>query len=67
MTIDNAVLSLAGTFVLITVALGWLVSPYWLILTGFVGLNLLQAGITGFCPAAMLFRWLGLKPGCAFK
>ncbi|WP_408860480.1 YgaP-like transmembrane domain [Acidiphilium sp.] len=32
-----------------------------------VGLNLLQAGITGFCPAAMLLRRLGMKPGCAFR
>ena len=52
--------------VLVSVLLVWLVSPWWLLLTAFVGANLLQAGITGFCPAAMIFKRLGLKAGCAF-
>lgn len=67
MTIDKAVLSFAGFMVLLSLALGWYVSPWWLLLTAFVGLNLLQAGVTGFCPAAMIFRSLGMKPGCAFN
>ena len=67
MTIDNAVLSFAGIVVLAGLALGWFVSPWWFLLTAFAGLNMLQAGFTGFCPAAMVFRQLGLKPGCAFK
>ncbi len=67
MTIDNAVLSFAGLVVLAGVGLGWFVSPWWLLLAAFAGANLLQAGLTGFCPAAMLFRRLGLKPGCAFS
>ena len=67
MTIDNAVLSLAGLVVLVGLGLGWYVSPYWFLLTAFAGLNMLQAGITGFCPAAMIFKMVGLKPGCAFK
>jgi hypothetical protein len=67
MTIDNAVLSFAGLVVLAGVGLGWFVSPWWLLLAAFAGANLLQAGITGFCPAAMLFKRLGLKPGCAFS
>lgn len=67
MTIDRAVFSMAGAMVLASVALGWLVSPYWLLLTAFVGLNMLQAGFTGFCPAALLFRLFGLKSGCAFR
>jgi hypothetical protein len=46
--------------------LGWLVSPYWLLLAAFVGANMLQAAFTGFCPAAMIFSKLGLKPGSAF-
>jgi hypothetical protein len=66
MTLDNAVLSFAGTVVLAGLALGWFVSPWWLLLVAFAGLNMLQAGITGFCPAAMIFKRLGLKPGCAF-
>jgi hypothetical protein len=66
MNIDNAVLSFAGLMVLASLALGWFVSPWWLLLNAFVGLNLLQAGITGFCPAAVILRRLGMKPGCAF-
>lgn len=67
MSIDNAVLSFAGLVVLAGVALGWFVSPWWLLLDVFAGLNMLQAGITGFCPAAMIFKRLGLKAGCAFS
>jgi hypothetical protein len=43
------------------------VSPWWLLLTAFVGLNLLQSSITGFCPAAVIFRRLGVSNGCAFR
>jgi hypothetical protein len=67
MSIDNAVLSFAGFMVLLSLALGVFVSPYWLWLTAFAGVNMLQAGITGFCPAAAIFKRLGLKAGCAFK
>jgi hypothetical protein len=65
--VDRAVLTFAGSVVLISLALAWLVSPYWLLLTAFVGLNLIQAAFTGFCPAAMIFRKLGLKAGAAFE
>jgi len=65
--IDRAVLGFAGIVNLVGVLLAWLASPYWLLLSAFVGLNLLQASITGFCPAAMVFKKLGLKAGCAFK
>jgi hypothetical protein len=67
MTIDNAVLSFAGVIVLAGLVLGWFVSPWWFLLTAFAGLNMLQAGFTGFCPAAMIFKKFGLKPGCAFS
>ncbi len=67
MNVDRAVLSLAGSIVLISVALAWLVSPYWLVLTALVGTNMLQASFTGFCPAALIFRWLGVKKGPAFQ
>lgn len=67
MNIDKAVLSFAGAMVLVSLALGYFINPAWLLLTGFVGLNLLQAGITGFCPAAIILGKLGLKPGCAFR
>jgi len=67
MNVDRAVFTLAGSLLLISLALAWLVSPYWLILTLFVGANLLQSAFTGFCPAAIVFRKLGLKTGPAFE
>lgn len=66
MNIDKAVLAFAGCVVLLSLTLGWLVSPYWFLLAAFAGLNMLQAAFTGFCPAAIIFRKLGLKPGAAF-
>ncbi|WP_370249298.1 DUF2892 domain-containing protein [Nocardioides sp.] len=66
MNVDRAVLAMAGTMTLVSVLLVALVSPWWLLLTGFVGANLLQSSITGFCPAAIVFRRLGLDRGCAF-
>ena len=66
MNIDRAVFALAGGMVLLGVVLGWLVSPWWLLLAAFVGANMLQAAFTGFCPAASIVNWLGLNPGAAF-
>lgn len=66
MNIDRVVMAFAGTVVLSSLALGILVSSNWFWLTGFVGLNLLQAAFTGFCPLAMMLRKLGLGPGAAF-
>jgi hypothetical protein len=67
MTIGRAVTLLAGTLVLVSLLLSQLHSPYWLWLTAFVGLNLVQSSFTGFCPAAMIFKVLGVKPGGAFS
>ncbi len=67
MTIDRAVMAFAGLVVLASLALAQWQSPVWLLLTAFVGLNLLQASFTGFCPAAMIFNLLGVKPGKAFQ
>jgi len=61
MTINKAVMAMAGFMILLSVALTWYVSPYWMILTIFVGANLFQSAFTGFCPAALIFRRLGLK------
>ncbi|NDV98594.1 DUF2892 domain-containing protein [Salipiger sp. PrR002] len=66
MTLDRAVMLFAGFMVLLSVALTVWVSPYWVWLTVFVGLNLMQASVTGFCPAAMMFRKLGVKSGTVF-
>ncbi|PSM16433.1 MULTISPECIES: YgaP family membrane protein [Nitratireductor] len=67
MTLDRIVMMFAGFMVLASLALGFYVSPYWYLLTAFVGLNLMQASLTGFCPAAMVFKKLGVKPGVSFK
>lgn len=67
MTIDRAVLAMAGTMILLSLLLAHFVSPLWLWLTAFVGANLLQSAFTGFCPAAIVFRKLGLRAGCAFS
>ena len=67
MTIDRAVMAFAGLVVLVSLALAQWQSSVWLLLTAFVGLNLLQASFTGFCPAAMIFKLLGVKPGKAFQ
>jgi len=66
MTLDAAVLRFAGFVVLVSLALAYWVHPYWLGLTAFAGLNLLQASFTGFCPAALVFKAMGVKPGHAF-
>lgn len=67
MNIDRAVMALAGTLTLLGVVLTALASPWWLALPAFVGLNLLQASITGFCPAALILRRAGVPAGCAFR
>jgi len=66
MSLDRTVLAFAGAMVLLSVALTVWVSPYFIWFTVFIGLNMLQSAFTGFCPAASIFRKLGIKPGCAF-
>jgi hypothetical protein len=67
MTLDRAVLVFAGVVVLAGIALAYFVSPWWILLSAFAGLNMIQASFTGFCPAAMVFKALGVKPGAAFR
>jgi hypothetical protein len=67
MTIDKAVMAFAGTVILVSLGLSLWHSPYWLLLTAFVGLNLLQASFTGFCPATIILRRFGVRAGCAFE
>lgn len=66
MSIDRLVMAWAGIVVLVSLGLSQVHHPYWLWLTAFAGLNMLQAAFTGFCPAAWLFKKLGSKPGAAF-
>jgi hypothetical protein len=67
MNVDRAVLAFAGVVVLVSAILSLTVHPYWIALTLFAGANMLQASVTGFCPAAMIFKAMGLKPGNAFR
>lgn len=66
MTLDRAVLLFAGLMVLLGIVLTVFVSPYFLWFVVFVAANLIQSSLTGFCPAAMVFRALGIQRGCAF-
>jgi hypothetical protein len=61
MTVEKAIRILAGTMVLIGLILAWLVHPAWMLLSAFVGVNLIQSSFTGFCPAEKIFRAMGLK------
>ncbi|MBS0361579.1 MAG: DUF2892 domain-containing protein [Proteobacteria bacterium] len=67
MTIDRAVFAFAGCVILLGVVLAYTVHPWWIALSVFAGLNMFQSAFTGFCPAAMVFKKLGLKPGPAFR
>jgi hypothetical protein len=61
MSVSAALRLMAGTVVLISLALGTYINPAWYYLTGFVGVNLLQSAFTGWCPAVTIFKKLGLK------
>ncbi len=64
MTIESAIRLLAGSLILISLALFYFVSPWWLLLTAFVGLNLAQSSLTGFCPAELILKRLGVGGSC---
>jgi hypothetical protein len=64
MHVENAIFVLAGTLILLGTVLALLVSPWFLLLTGFVGANMFQSAFTGFCPAEIIFRKLGMKSCC---
>jgi hypothetical protein len=66
MSLDRSVLAFAGVMTLLSVLLTQFVSPHFMWFTVFIGVNLLQSSVTGFCPAAIVFKALGVKPGCAF-
>jgi hypothetical protein len=62
MTIERGLRLVAGVVVTLSVILGVLHSPYWLFLTGFAGLNLLQSAFTNWCPMVWLLARAGLQP-----
>jgi len=61
MNIERSLRLLAGIFVLASLALGWFVNPWWLLLTAFVGLNLLQSAFTNWCPMIPILRRAGVR------
>lgn len=65
MTIERYIRAIAGTFVLVSLALGWFVHPAWFLFTAFVGANLLQSAFTQWCLMEKLLVRLGL--GCPVK
>ena len=67
MTIDRIVLAFAGTMILASLALSQVHSPYWLLVTAFVGANILQSAFTRFCPLATILKKIGSRPGAAFE
>ena len=65
MTIERALRAIAGAFILISVALGHWVNPYWYLFTAFVGLNLFQSAFTNWCPMMVFLRQLGVGKSLA--
>ncbi|WP_119308276.1 YgaP family membrane protein [Cohaesibacter haloalkalitolerans] len=67
MSLDRSILAFAGFMVLLSVVLTVYVHPLFIWLTVFIGANMLQSAFTGFCPAAMILKKFGVKPGTAFE
>jgi Protein of unknown function (DUF2892) len=60
MTVERALRLIAGSFILLSLALGYWVSPYWYLFTAFVGVNLFQSGLSNWCPMMTILRKLGV-------
>jgi len=60
MTVERALRLIAGLFILVSLALGHYVNPYWYLFTAFVGLNLLQSGFSNWCPMMTILRKAGV-------
>lgn len=65
MSVERWLRLIAGSVVLVSLTLAWRVNPYWLLLTAFVGLNLLQSAFTNWCPMMTLLRRLGIHDQAA--
>jgi len=60
MVVNDWIHTIAGTFILVSLALGTWVHPYWYLMTAFVGANLFQYGLTKFCPMGIILKKLGV-------
>nr|WP_320141333.1 DUF2892 domain-containing protein [uncultured Cohaesibacter sp.] len=67
MSLDRSIFAFAGFMVLLSVILTVYVHPLFIWLTVFIGANMMQSAFTGFCPAAMILKKIGVKPGTAFE
>jgi hypothetical protein len=61
MTVEEALRAIAGTFILVSLALGYFVNPWWFLFTAFVGANLLQSAFTRWCPMMPILHKLGVR------
>ncbi len=61
MNVERALRMIAGAFVVLSLALGYWVSPYWYLFTAFVGLNLFQSAFTNWCPMMSILKKMGIK------
>ena len=61
MTIERCIRLIGGTFVLISLALGYYVSPYWFLFTAFVAVNLIQSAFSNWCPMMTFLRKVGVR------
>ena len=69
LSLDRAIMAFAGAMILLSLVLTHFVSPWFWLMTAFIGLNLFQSAFTGFCPAGMMMKRLGIGresggPGC---
>lgn len=67
MNVDRALLLFAGVMVLVSLVLTAKVHPNFIWFTAFIAVNMIQASFTGFCPAVIVFKKLGIQTGSAFK
>ena len=65
--VDRLVLACTGTVIVVSILLGILVHPYWYALAAFLGADLAQASVTGYCPLAAMLRKAGVQAGAAFR
>ena len=63
MSLDRAIMAFAGVMIIVSILLTQFVHPNWFWLTVFIGANLFQSAFTGFCPAGMIMRKLGIGKG----
>ncbi|MCM8776424.1 MAG: DUF2892 domain-containing protein [Candidatus Omnitrophica bacterium] len=67
MSLERWIRLIAGTLILVSVALAVWVNPWWLLVTAFVGVNLVQSALTQWCLAEIILKKMGVKPGSSSR